>query len=120
MVGAMRSPGWLHEQHPPFGHIHMVDIIGQRQPILDLRRLERSRSLDQRHAADEGLRQHIACILAEHIDAAGPLGRLHADGNGEGARLDHRVAHRIGDEEPILALDRQPLHLLAVDRPITL
>ena len=69
------------------------------------RRLERGAALDQRRAGDEGLRQHVARVLAEHVEAAGPLGGLHADRDREGARLDHRVADQVGGEEPVVAGD---------------
>src|SRR3546814_5227674 len=32
----------------------------------------------------------------------------------------HGVGHRIGDDEPVVALDRQPFDLAAVDRPVAL
>ena len=42
-----------------------------------------------------------AAIVAEHVDAARPLGGLDADRDREGARLDHRVGDRAEDEEPV-------------------
>src|SRR3546814_6775409 len=72
-------------------------LIGEGDAICDVGRLERRRTLDQRRAGDEGRREDEAAILAEHVEAARPLGRLNADGNRKGARFEHRVGHRIGD-----------------------
>lgn len=109
-----------HVEHAPFGHVDIVEIIGQRNAIFDVGRLEGGRSLDERGARDQRLRQHEAAVLAEHVEAARPLGGLDADRNRKGARFEHRIRHRTGDEKPVVAPDRQPRHLRPVDRPVAL
>ena len=44
---------------------------------------------------------------AEHVEAAGPLGGLHADRDREGARLDHGVGDGVHVDEPVLALEAE-------------
>src|SRR3546814_6201198 len=67
----MAGPRRAHVEHAPFGYVDMVDIIGKRQAIFDIGRLEGGVALDERNTADEGLRCHEAAILAEHVEAAG-------------------------------------------------
>src|SRR3546814_1574206 len=83
-------------------------------------RLEGGIALDQCDAADEGLRRNEAAVLAEHVEAAGARRRLDPVRDREGARLEDRVRYRVQHEEPVVAPDRQPRHLGAVDRPVAL
>src|SRR3546814_17568779 len=64
-VGAMAGPRRAHVEHAPFGYVDMVDIIGKRQAIFDIGRLEGGVALDERNTADEGLRCHEAAIRSE-------------------------------------------------------
>ena len=116
----MAGPRWLDEQHAPFRHIDIVDIVGQRQAIFDRGRLEGGRAFEQRETRDESLTEHLRKIIPEHVEPVGIFGGLHADGDGEGARFIHRVGDEVGDEEPVVAGDRQPRHFRPVDRPVAL
>ena len=107
-------------QHAAFGHIRVIDVEGEAHAIFDLGRLERGRALDQRRADQEGLRDDIARILAEYVEAAGAFARLYADRDREGTRLKHRVADRAHCKEPIVLFDRKPFHLGAIDRAVAL
>ena len=120
VVETVRGLARFDEQHAPLGHIDIIEIGRQRDAVFDIGRLVGSAALEQRGADDEALRQDIAGVLAENVDAVGPLGRLHTHRNGEGARFEHRVAYRIDDEEPVVAGDRQPRHLVRIDRPVAL
>src|SRR3546814_18579910 len=93
-VGAMARLRRAHVEYAPFGHVDIIGLIGEGDAIFDVGRLERRRTLDQRRAGDEGLREDEAAILAEHVEAARPIGRLNDDGNRKGARFEHRVGHR--------------------------
>ena len=99
----------LDQQDAALGHVHVVGVEGQREPVFDFGRLERGRALGQRGADEEGLRKDVARVLAEYVEAVGAFGRLHADGDGEGPRLDHRVADQTAREEPVVAGDERPL-----------
>ena len=120
MVEAMARLRWLDEQHAAFGHIDVVHVERQRDAIFDIGRLERGAALEQRRAHHNGLRQHGRKIVAEHVGPARVLGRLDTHRNREAARLEHRIADEVGDEEPVMPPDRQPRHLVRVYRPITL
>ena len=120
MVEAVRRLARFDEQHAPLGDVDIIDVARQRDTVFDIGRLVGGAALEQCCADDEGLRQDVAGILAEHVDAVGALGRLDPDRDRESARFEHRVAHRIDDEEPVVAGDRQPWHLVRIDRPITL
>src|SRR3546814_315859 len=89
-VGASAGPRGGHVEHAPLGYVDMVDIIGKRQAIFDIGRLEGGVALDERNTADEGLRCHEAAILAEHVEAAGARGRLDPVRDRKGARLDRK------------------------------
>src|SRR5690606_4643083 len=73
---------------------------------------------NQRRDGDEGLRQDVAGILAEHVEAARPLGGLDTDRDRESARLDYRVADEVGGEEPVIAFDERPV--LRLERAVAL
>ena len=120
LVVAVAGLGRLDEQHPLFGYVDVVGVERERQAVLDLGGLERGAALDQRGTGDEGLAENIAGIPPEHVEALPALGGLDADRDREGARLDHRVAGQAADEEPVVAVDRQPRHLGAVYRAIAL
>src|SRR3546814_6326043 len=47
-VGAMAGPRRAHVEHAPFGYVDMVDIIGKRQGIFDIGRLEGGDGKSQR------------------------------------------------------------------------
>ena len=120
VVETMRGLARFDEQHAPLGHIDIIEIGRQRDAVFDIGRLVGGAALEQRGADDKALRQDIAGVLAEDVDAVGPLGRLHSHGYGEGARFEHRVAYRIDDKEPVVAGDRQPRHLVRINRPVAL
>src|SRR3546814_10890328 len=87
MVEAMALLRGTHVEHAPFGHVDIVDVIGEGQAIFDVGRLEGGIALDQCDAADEGLRRNEAAVLAEHVEAAGARRRLDPVRDREGARL---------------------------------
>src|SRR3546814_6106135 len=60
MVEAMALLRGTHVEHAPFGHVDIVDVIGEGQAIFDVGRLEGGIALDQCDAADEGLRRNEA------------------------------------------------------------
>src|SRR3546814_12164966 len=100
-VGAMAGPRRAHVEHAPFGYVDMVDIIGKRQAIFDIGRLEGGVALDERNTADEGLRCHEAAILAEHVEAAGARGRLDPVRDRKGARFEHSEIGRASCREGV-------------------
>src|SRR3546814_17641500 len=62
-------------------------------------------------------RSDQAVILAEDVDATGAIGGLDADGDREGARLDHGVRHGVEDEEPVVAFQAEEFGRPAFGKP---
>ena len=108
MIEAVGAARRLDVEDAALADIDIIDVVGERQPVLDMRRDEGGVALDQGEAGDEGLGEDQGAIVAEDVVAAGLLGGLHAHGNREGARLDHRVRDRADDEEPVVPGQAEP------------
>src|SRR6185503_184362 len=56
-----------HAEHAPLGHVHIIGLESERDPIFDVRRQIGGRAFDQRGAEDEGLRGDDRAVAAEDV-----------------------------------------------------